>query len=113
MSHENYSFSTTTTSSIGNCYQRRSIMFFAINFLELKLVFSFFFFFVDLKMPSFIIAGVNVDFPYQPYGPQFIMMERVIKTLNQKQNALLESPTGTGKSLSLICASLAWQINQK
>ncbi|KAK7321841.1 hypothetical protein VNO77_32829 [Canavalia gladiata] len=64
------------------------------------------------------IAGLQVEFPYQPYGSQFAFMGRVISTLNRAQreghcHALLESPTGTGKSLSLLCSSLAWQHNYK
>ncbi|CAF1927266.1 unnamed protein product [Brassica napus] len=64
------------------------------------------------------IGGLQVEFPYQPYGTQLAFMSRVISTLDRAQrdghcHALLESPTGTGKSLSLLCSVLAWQQNHK
>lgn len=43
------------------------------------------------------ICGIAVDFPFQPYDSQLVYMEKVILALTSKQNAILESPTGTGK----------------
>ena len=60
-------------------------------------------------MPKFSIAGVPVDFPKEPYDVQTKFMSCTINALKSGQNALLESPTGTGKTLCLLCATLAWQ----
>ncbi|KAH1219620.1 Glutamate receptor 3.2 [Glycine max] len=48
----------------------------------------------------YLIGGLQVEFPYQPYGSQFAFMARVISTLNLAQkeghcHTLLESPSGT------------------
>ncbi len=50
-----------------------------------------------------------MDFPYKPYPCQIAMLGKIIKALQQSKHCLLESPTGTGKTLTLLCASLAWQ----
>ncbi|CAM9361994.1 unnamed protein product, partial [Ascophyllum nodosum] len=60
-------------------------------------------------MPSFDIDGTPVVFPFKPYDCQLTYIRGVITALNESKNALLESPTGTGKTLCLLCASLAWQ----
>ncbi|GAX76463.1 hypothetical protein CEUSTIGMA_g3908.t1 [Chlamydomonas eustigma] len=63
---------------------------------------------------SFKIGGFDVKFPNQPYGVQFMFMNKMIQALqDRKSNALLEAPTGSGKTLSLLCAALAWQVKQK
>ncbi|GLT52921.1 hypothetical protein SLA2020_262300 [Shorea laevis] len=60
-------------------------------------------------MPAYNIRGINVDFPFEAYDCQLVYMEKVIQSLQEKCNALLESPTGTGKTLCLLCATLAWR----
>nr|XP_035941092.1 regulator of telomere elongation helicase 1 isoform X7 [Halichoerus grypus] len=60
-------------------------------------------------MPRIALNGVTVDFPFQPYRCQEEYMSRVLECLQKKVNGLLESPTGTGKTLCLLCTTLAWQ----
>ncbi len=62
---------------------------------------------------NYKIAAYDVDFPHKAYGVQLGFMEKVLKALDSKSNALLEAPTGSGKTLSLLCAALAWQRQQK
>ena len=58
------------------------------------------------------LRGINVHFPFKPYPCQKDYMEKVLDALHRSENALLESPTGTGKTLCLLCSTLAWQREQ-
>ncbi|XP_008589275.1 PREDICTED: LOW QUALITY PROTEIN: regulator of telomere elongation helicase 1 [Galeopterus variegatus] len=60
-------------------------------------------------MPKITLNGVTVDFPFQPYRCQQEYMTKVLECLQKKVNGILESPTGTGKTLCLLCATLAWR----
>ncbi|TGJ81561.1 hypothetical protein E0Z10_g7202 [Xylaria hypoxylon] len=68
-------------------------------------------------MEEIIERTRNMDFhhPFTPYDVQLQFMHTVYNVLEQGngQIGILESPTGTGKSLSLICAALTWLRNHK
>uniref|UniRef100_A0A182F9Y0 Regulator of telomere elongation helicase 1 homolog n=1 Tax=Anopheles albimanus TaxID=7167 RepID=A0A182F9Y0_ANOAL len=64
-------------------------------------------------MPVYDIGGIPVDFPFEPYQVQRDYMSKLLECLQQSTNGLLESPTGTGKTLSILCASLAWLMHTR
>lgn len=51
--------------------------------------------------------------PYLPYDIQKEFMKAVYECLEESKVGIFESPTGTGKSLSLICGSLTWLRDHK
>ncbi|PTB65765.1 DNA repair helicase [Trichoderma citrinoviride] len=61
------------------------------------------------------LSSLDFHHPYTPYDVQNQFMQTVYRVLEtgNGQVGILESPTGTGKSLSLICASLTWLRNHK
>lgn len=62
---------------------------------------------------SFKAQGVDIRFPFEPYGVQKAIMGKLTKTLTNSENCLIESPTGTGKTLVLLTCALAWQHKSK
>ncbi|KAK0648307.1 DNA repair helicase [Cercophora newfieldiana] len=60
-------------------------------------------------------APLDFHHPYTPYDVQIEFMRAVYGVLEKGngQVGILESPTGTGKSLSLICSALTWLRNHK
>ncbi|KAF8837930.1 DNA repair helicase [Paxillus ammoniavirescens] len=53
-------------------------------------------------------------FPYDPpYSIQNDLMKHVYSSIERKHITIVESPTGTGKTLSLLCSSLSWLTDER
>ncbi|XP_059455900.1 uncharacterized protein LOC132186105 isoform X3 [Corylus avellana] len=58
-------------------------------------------------------AGKFPAFPYKPYSIQIDFMNALYHSLNKGGVSMLESPTGTGKTLSIICSALQWVVDRR
>ncbi|KAI0978747.1 hypothetical protein GJ496_003968 [Pomphorhynchus laevis] len=59
-------------------------------------------------MVVYRLNGIDVYFPFDAYPSQLEYMHLFLDCLQRRQNGLLESPTGTGKTLSILCATLSY-----
>ncbi|XP_038223159.1 ATP-dependent DNA helicase DDX11-like [Zerene cesonia] len=48
------------------------------------------------------------QFPFEPYDIQKKFMKELYDTIDKQELGIFESPTGTGKSLSICCGALQW-----
>lgn len=53
-------------------------------------------------------APNEFGFPHTPYEIQEQLMQELFRVLENGQVGIFESPTGTGKSLTLTCGALTW-----
>eukprot|EP00968_Pinguiococcus_pyrenoidosus_P007520 scaffold501_cov355-Pinguiococcus_pyrenoidosus.AAC.5 len=63
--------------------------------------------------PPLTLENIPLAFPFEPYDVQRKFMTAVLRALKGGQNAILESPTGTGKTLCLLVSTLAFKTCQK
>jgi chromosome transmission fidelity protein 1 len=50
----------------------------------------------------------SFPFPFPAYSIQESFMTSLFRCLDEEKLGIFESPTGTGKSLSMICGALTW-----
>jgi Rad3-related DNA helicase len=57
---------------------------------------------------KFVVNGYEIYFPFEAYEIQKAFIASMIKSLDNRSNGLFQSPTGTGKTLSLLTGALAF-----
>ncbi|KAK7097155.1 ATP-dependent DNA helicase DDX11-like [Littorina saxatilis] len=63
---------------------------------------------VNFEETETVTVPDTFPFPFEPYDIQQSFMRQLYLCLQTGKVGIFESPTGTGKSLSLICGALKW-----
>ncbi|KAF7297812.1 Chl1 helicase [Mycena kentingensis (nom. inval.)] len=65
----------------------------------------------DLSLPT---PNAFPAFPFAtPYPIQVNLMKHLYSAIEHRKVTIVESPTGTGKTLSLLCSSLTWLADER
>ncbi|KYQ92970.1 DEAD/DEAH box helicase [Tieghemostelium lacteum] len=62
---------------------------------------------------TYLIKGYKVKFPYEPYECQSTMISHILESLDNSTHCVLESATGTGKTLTLLAKLMEKMKNQQ
>jgi len=54
------------------------------------------------------LHSIPVLFPFEPYAVQLDLMRAALEALKEGKDACLESPTGSGKTMALLCSTLGF-----
>ncbi|KAF8895275.1 helicase C-terminal domain-containing protein [Infundibulicybe gibba] len=66
---------------------------------------------LELELPT---PDAFPAFPYSPpYAIQVDLMRHLYASIENRRVTIVESPTGTGKTLSLLCAGMTWLRDEK
>ena len=68
---------------------------------------------MDSESDGVVVPPEEFQFPFSPYEIQKDFMRELFHCLQDGKLGIFESPTGTGKSLSLICGSLTWFLESE
>ena len=68
---------------------------------------------MDSEIKDDLVVPTEFPFPFPPYDIQKDFMRELFSCLQHGKLGIFESPTGTGKSLSLICGSLTWFLESE
>lgn len=60
-----------------------------------------------------ICPPAQFPFPFSPYPIQSQFMTDLFNVIENRRIGIFESPTGTGKSLSLMCGTLRWLLDHE